>query len=89
MLWWCVGLAVGFGYSSALCSDVKLYILFGMLWVGIACYFAAEYVHKKYTSQVDVDTEEERMNEENKDGKVDGKYNLSYENNEVDLTHKI
>ena len=47
MLWWCAGLAIGFGYSNALCTDTKLYIIFSMLMVGIACYFCAEYVNKR------------------------------------------
>ena len=63
MLWWCAGLAIGFGYSNALCTDVKLYIVFSMLWVGILGYFGAEYVDRKEKRQVmdvSVDNETEK-----------------------------
>ena len=63
MLWWCAGLAIGFGYSNALCTDVKLYIVFSMLWVGILGYFGAEYVDRKEKRQVmdvTVDNETEK-----------------------------
>ena len=52
MLWWCAGLAIGFGYSNALCTDVKLYIVFSMLWVGISGYFAAEFVDRKERAKI-------------------------------------
>ena len=47
LLWWCLGLAVGSGYSNALCTGTKIAILFGMLIIGMTGYLIAELVDRK------------------------------------------
>lgn len=51
---WVLGNAIGFGYSSVLCTNIKLYIIFTMLWIGVAGYFVAEYMHRKQQKRVHV-----------------------------------
>ena len=46
-LWKSLGQVIAFGYSFYLCAAVKLYILTSTLVVGMLCYLAAEYLHRK------------------------------------------
>ncbi|XP_006824710.1 protein unc-93 homolog A-like [Saccoglossus kowalevskii] len=50
-LWESVGFTVSFAYSIFICVYIKLYILIGVLIVGVFCYFIVEYKRWKNDNQ--------------------------------------
>ncbi|CAN8000710.1 unnamed protein product [Ixodes pacificus] len=51
-LWRSVGTIAALGYSNLVCTDTKLYILLGVLTVGVAGYFAVDVDVKRATTAV-------------------------------------
>lgn len=50
-LWESLGFAIVFSYSTAFCADVKLYILLGVLIVGMMGYLTIEIMERKRDQQ--------------------------------------
>ena len=62
LLWWCLGLTIGYGYSSVLCTKTKLLILFMSLLIGNICYFVIEYIdYKEKSIVVEINEENSTM----------------------------
>lgn len=46
-LWESVGFVMAYAYSTHMCEAMKLYVMGGVLMVGILGYFVVEYLHKR------------------------------------------
>lgn len=58
-LWESIGFIFAFGYSSYICTDIKLYICIAVLTVGMALYGVTEVLHRRNLSHsIDITKEE-------------------------------
>ncbi|XP_044748415.1 UNC93-like protein isoform X2 [Coccinella septempunctata] len=46
-LWESVGFVIAYAYSTHLCAKMKLYALFGVLWIGMVMYTMVEFHHMR------------------------------------------
>ena len=54
------GFVIAFGYRAALCTKVKLGIVFGTLIIGLICYLVAEWIHKREASEKDISVQDKK-----------------------------
>lgn len=56
-LWEATGSVIAYAYSPYLCTYIKLYILLGLLLVGVTGYTAIEYNEYKMKNETDLKTD--------------------------------
>ena len=52
-LWESLGLAIVFSYSTAFCTDIKLYIMMTLLVLGMIGYFSIEIMERKKKNKIE------------------------------------
>ncbi|XP_076819317.1 protein unc-93 homolog A-like isoform X2 [Clavelina lepadiformis] len=59
-LWESLGFVIAFAYQSFICVSAKLWVLLGVLLVGISLYYYVEFTERKKKNSVDRDSDSEK-----------------------------